>query len=327
MNTTEPTAAIPPSFTRLNLTQALGAVNDNLIKLIIVFFLVGRQGPAAAGTIAALGSAAFVLPFLLFSALAGSLADRLPKNRVIVGVKLLEVAIASLAAAGLFLGAPPLLYLTVFLLGTHSALLAPAKYGIVPELVTREELSRANSRLEAYSFTAIIGGTALAPFLVQAAGGRHGVAALAGVVVAAAGLGLSRTIPTGEPAAPGRPLAFLPGSYLRTLRGLRGDGYLLLAILGAAYFLFVGAFCQLNLLPYGMARLGLTQEQSGYLFLTAALGIGLGSLLAGRLSGRSVEFGVVPIGAVGLTNIWSASVRVVLNVGVGGNGTPALYFA
>ncbi|HEX5774118.1 MAG TPA: MFS transporter, partial [Geomobilimonas sp.] len=297
------TATTSPSgiFNRLNLAQALGAMNDNLIKLIIVFFLVGRQGPAAAGTIAAIGSAAFVAPFLVFSALAGSLADRYPKQRVIVGVKLLEVGIALLAGAGLFLGAPALLYLAVFLLGTHSALLAPAKYGIVPELVEREELSRANSRLEMFSFMAIIGGTALAPFLVQACGGRHGLASLAGVVIGGAGLVLALSLPVTPIAAPGRRLTVMPTSYFRTLRDLRGDGYLLLTVLGAAYFLFVGAFCQLNLLPYGIARLGLNQEESGYLFLAAAFGIGLGSLLAGRLSGRTVEFGVVPIGAVGLT--------------------------
>ncbi|GFE56643.1 acyl-[ACP]--phospholipid O-acyltransferase [Geobacter sp. AOG1] len=302
MNTSVPTTTISPGiFNRLNLTQALGAMNDNLIKLIIVFFLVGRQGPAAAGTIAAIGSAAFVAPFLVFSALAGSLADRYPKQRVIVGVKLLEVGIALLAGVGLFLAVPALLYLAVFLLGTHSALLAPAKYGIVPELVEREELSRANSRLEMFSFMAIIGGTALAPFLVQACGGRHGLASLAGIVVGVAGLLLALSLPTTATAAPGRRLTVMPTSYFRTLRDLRGDGYLLLTVLGAAYFLFVGAFCQLNLLPYGIARLGLSQEESGYLFLAAAFGIGLGSLLAGRLSGRTVEFGVVPIGAVGLT--------------------------
>ncbi len=302
MSTNSPTTAVPRgSFNRLNLAQALGALNDNLIKLIIVFYLVGLQGTAAAGTITAIGSAAFVAPFLLFSALAGSLADRYPKQRVIVGVKLLEVGIALLAGVGLFLGLPVLLYLTVFLLGTHSALLAPAKYGIVPELVEREELSRANSRLEMFSFMAIIGGTALAPFLVQAWGGRHGPASLMGIAVAVAGLVLARSLPVTATAAAGRRLAVMPTSYFRTLRGLKSDGYLLLAIIGAAYFLFVGAFCQLNLLPYGIVRLGLSQEESGYLFLAAAFGIGLGSLLAGRLSGRTVEFGVVPLGAIGLT--------------------------
>ena len=300
MNTTEPTT-LPVSFRRLNLVQALGALNDNLIKLIIVFYLIGRYGREEAGTIAALGSAAFVAPFLLFSALAGSLADRLPKGRIVVGVKVLEVGIALLAVTGLFLASAPLLYGAVFLLGTHSALFAPAKYGVVPELVPREGLSKANSLLEMASFLAIVGGTALAPFLVQLAGGRHGVALMAGIAIAAAGLAIARTLPPTEAVAPARAISFLPISYWRTLRSLAGDGYLLLAVIGAAYFLFVGAFCQLNLLPYGMKLLALSEEQSGYLFLAAAIGIGAGSLWAGRLSGRTVEFGVVPIGAVGLT--------------------------
>ncbi len=299
MDTT--TTTLPRSFARLNLAQALGALNDNLIKLIVVFFLIGRQGPAAAGTIAAIGSAAFVTPFLLFSALAGSLADRYPKQRIVVGVKCLEIGIALVACAGLVLGTSPLLYLAVFLLGTHSTLLAPAKYGVVPELVEREELSRANSNLEMCSFMAIICGTALAPFLVRASHGRYGLAAAAGIAVAVAGLLLARAIPITPVPDHRRPLALSPASYFRTLRELRKDRELLLAVLGAAYFLFVGAFCQLNLLPYGMDRLGLPQEESGYLFLAAALGIGLGSMLAGRLSGRTVEFGVVPIGAAGLT--------------------------
>jgi len=290
---------LPAAFTRLNLAQACGALNDNLIKLIIVFFLIGHFGAKDAGTIAALGSAAFVAPFLLFSALAGSLADRFPKNRLIIGVKGLEIAIACLAVLGVAMTQPLLLYLTVFLLGCHSALFAPAKYGVVPELVGREELSRANSLLEMSTFVAIVGGTALAPFLVQFAAGRYEMALLAGVAIAVVGLLLARSLPT-TPVAGHRPLAVSPLSYWRTMYSLRHDGYLLLAISGAAYFLFVGAFCQLNLLPYGMSRLGLSQEQSGYLFVAAALGIGLGALLAGRLSGRTVEFGVVPIGAAGL---------------------------
>jgi acyl-[acyl-carrier-protein]-phospholipid O-acyltransferase/long-chain-fatty-acid--[acyl-carrier-protein] ligase len=298
---TEINATLPAPFRRLNLAQACGALNDNLIKLLIVFYLVSRYGQSRAGTIAAIGSAAFVTPFLLFSALAGSLADRLPKRRIIVAVKSLEVGIALLAVAGLWLDSMPLLYGVVFLLGSHSALFAPAKYGVVPELVEREQLSRANSLLEMASYLAIVVGTALAPFLLQVAGGRHGVALLVGVAIAVLGLAVARTLPATPVAAPGQPLAWSPLVYWRTLQQLRGDGNLLLAVIGAAYFLFVGAFCQLNLLPYGMHYLGLSEAGSGYLFLAAAIGIGAGSLLAGRLSGRTVEFGVVPIGAAGLT--------------------------
>jgi acyl-[acyl-carrier-protein]-phospholipid O-acyltransferase / long-chain-fatty-acid--[acyl-carrier-protein] ligase len=295
------TSKLPVSFSRLNLTQACGALNDNLIKLLLVFYLVGRVGQEQAGAIAAIGSAAFVLPFLLFSALAGSLADRLPKRRIIVAVKCLETGIALLAVAGIWLASQPILYAVVFLLGSHSAFFAPAKYGVVPELVEREQLSRANSRLEMASYMAIVTGTALAPLLLQLTGGRHGLALMAGIGVAIAGLAIARTLPETAVAAPNQSFAWSPLVYWRTLRDLRGDGYLLLAVIGAAYFLFVAAFCQLNLLPYGIRYLGLSEAGSGYLFLAAAAGIGAGSLLAGHLSGRDVEFGIVPVGAIGLT--------------------------
>lgn len=125
-------------------------------------------------------------------------------------------------------------------------------------------------------------------------------------------------MPVTPAADPDRRFAWSPLVYWQTLRSLRHDGYLLLAVIGAAYFLFVGAFCQLNLLPYGIKFLGLSETGSGYLFVAAAVGIGIGSFLAGNLSGRDVEFGIVPIGAAGLTlaafllNAAPASLPVVL---------------
>ncbi|MEZ4601409.1 MAG: acyl-[ACP]--phospholipid O-acyltransferase [Syntrophotaleaceae bacterium] len=287
-------------FRRLNVIQALGALNDNLIKLIIVFFLIGPTGIDQAGAVAAQASAAFIIPFLLFSALAGSLADHFPKNRIILWVKGSEIGIALVAVSGAWLHSPVLLYLAIFLLGCHSAVMAPAKYGVVPEMVGREALSRANSLLEMFTFLAIVSGTALAPFLAQLSGGRYGIALLAGVVLALAGFVTACTLPSTPVPDTGRPLTASPAAYWRTLRSLREDNYLLLAVIGAAYFLFVGAFCQLNLLQYGKDIFDFSQEQSGYLFVPAAIGIGLGSWLAGRLSGCNVEFGVVPIGAAGL---------------------------
>jgi len=309
---------LPGAFTRLNLAQACGALNDNMLKLLLVFYLVSRAGQEQAGTIAAIGSGLFILPFLLFSAIAGSLADRLSKRQIIVAVKCLEVGITILAVVGVVSDDPNILYAVVFLLGSHSALFAPAKYGVVPELVARDQLSRANSRLEMASYLGIVGGTALAPILLHFAGGRYPLAVSAGIVIALAGLAFARALPQTPAADAVRPLAWHPGVYWQTLYGLRHDGYLLLAVIGAAYFLFVGAFCQLNLLPYGMRFLGLSESGSGYLFVAAAVGIGAGSFLAGNLSGRDVEFGIVPLGAIGLTvaafllNAAPASLVVVL---------------
>lgn len=291
----------PHSLRWLNSAQFLGALNDNILKLLIIFHLIAIRGTDKAGTVTALVGLSFALPFLLFSAPAGCIADRIAKSRVIVWVKLLEVAVTLLALAAFALGLESLLYVVVFLMATHSAFFAPAKYGIIPELVGREQLSRANGLIESFTFVAIVIGTALASLLAQLTAGRTWLAATACVGIALAGLWSALRIGQTEPADQTRKIALFPAEILRTVSGIRRQRHLMLAITGLAYFMAIGAFAQLNLIGYGIQQLGLTETRSGYLFLAAALGIGGGSLLAARLSGRNVEFGIVPIGAAGLT--------------------------
>ncbi|HJV66730.1 MAG TPA: acyl-[ACP]--phospholipid O-acyltransferase [Geomonas sp.] len=284
----------------LNLTQFLGALNDNILKLLIIFYLIGSHGSRDAGIITALVGACFVLPFLIFSAPAGCLADRFAKSRIMTAVKVVEVLVTALAVMALYLGSQGGVYAAVFLMATHSALFAPAKYGSLPELVDKAELSRANGLLESCTFLAIIIGTCLASLLAQLTGGKSWLAACACLLIALAGLWSACRIPATRASDPSRTVSLVPTEILKTLSEVRRDRDLTLAITGLAYFMFIGAFAQLNLISYGIERLGLTGTESGYLFLAAALGIGLGSLLAAKLSGRSVEFGVVPIGAAGL---------------------------
>jgi acyl-[acyl-carrier-protein]-phospholipid O-acyltransferase/long-chain-fatty-acid--[acyl-carrier-protein] ligase len=297
----EKAGKLPRSFRWLNATQFLGALNDNMFKLFIIFYLIGVQGADQAGMITAKAGAVFVLPFLLFSAASGVLADRLSKQRIIVAVKVMEVAVMLLGAAAFWTGSRFGLYAVLFLMATQSSLFGPSKYGIVPELVQKDQLSRANGVLESLTYLAIVLGTGLAPFLAQAMSADYHRAAIVCVVFAVAGLAACLKIGTTPPAGSAKEISPL---FLReiwkTLRSIRRDGYLFLAVLGSAYFLFLGAFIQINLIPYGMETLALGQEQSGYLFLVAAVGIGLGAFWAGKLSGRNVEFGVVPIGAAGL---------------------------
>jgi acyl-[acyl-carrier-protein]-phospholipid O-acyltransferase/long-chain-fatty-acid--[acyl-carrier-protein] ligase len=295
------TGALSRSFKRLNATQFLGAMNDNILKLLIIFCLIGVQGADRAGVITATVGAAFVLPFLLFSAPAGCLADRLRKSRIIVTVKLIEVVVTALAVAAFYFEWHNGLYLVIFLMAVHSAFFAPAKYGVIPELTGREQLSRANGLIESFTYLAIILGTVLASALAQAVGGRYWLAALFSFAVALTGLwsamGMEAT-PRGDN---GRQVALFPNEILRTVMTIRHDRHLLLAVIGQAYFMFIGAYAQLNLIAYGIQEMKLSEAHSGYLFLAAALGIGGGSLLAAKLSGRDVEFGIVPIGALGLT--------------------------
>ena len=314
------------SFAWLNVTQFLGALNDNVFKLLLIFFLITLEGPESAGRVAALAGALFVVPFLLFSPAAGMLADRVGKNRIIVAAKGMEVAVMALATAGFALAVPGLLYLALFLMALQSTLFSPAKYGIVPELVERASLSRANGFIEAMTYLAIILGTALATLLPTLTEGRYVMAGLACTAIALTGLATSLGIGRTTAAPPVQTAS--QGTLRRSLAVLRADRHLTLAVIGSAAFMLLGAYVQLNLIPLGMQNLGLSQEGGGALFLLAAFGIGLGSLAAGRLSGRNVELGIVPLGALLLTlsaltlgifpGQWEIALPAIFILGVGG---------
>lgn len=291
---------LPTGLSALNATQFLGAMNDNILKLLIIFFLIQSQGVHRAGIITATTGAAFVLPFLLFSAPAGCLADRFSKSRITVMVKAFEVLVTAFAVLAFALQQELVLYLLLFLMAAQSAFFAPAKYGIIPELAPRDELSRANGLIESFTFLAIIFGTTLASALTQAASGRFWLPACFCLAISVAGFFSSLRLPKVAAVAPDRPIRLFPSEIFRTLRHIHNDRWLMLAMVGLAWFWLVGAFAQLNLIGYGIQQLGLSEVYSNYLFLASALGIAAGSLLAARLSGRDVEFGIVPLGAIGL---------------------------
>ncbi|HBA82568.1 MAG TPA: acyl-[ACP]--phospholipid O-acyltransferase [Verrucomicrobia bacterium] len=303
MNTNPATELkMPPSFKWLNVVQFLGALNDNIFKLFLMFFLIALQGPEAAARISSLAGAIFVIPFLLFTALGGNLADRLSKRNIIVVAKLAEVVIMLLGSAAFAAHSVAGLYAVLFLMSVQSALFGPSKMGVIPELVGRARLSQANSILVTFTFIAIVLGSASAPMLGELTGKIYPVAQWFCVGIAVLGslaaFGIEKTPPSGS--LQKSSVFFLRDIY-RTLRFVRKDSYLFMAVIAAAYFLLIGAFLQMNIIPYGMQRLGLTQEQSGYLFFVAAIGIAVGSWLAGRLSGRNIEFGIVPLGSLALT--------------------------
>jgi len=291
------------SFAWLNVTQFLGALNDNIFKLLLICLLGNLMGESCRAKVVPAAFAIFVVPFLLFSHAAGVLADRISKRTIIVAVKFIEVAVLLAACVAVYYKSPVFLYVILFLMGCHSTLFSPSKYGIIPEIVPAEKLSRANSFLEGLTYMAIILGTFLPSFLLlQVIGGSYlGLAgiclclAVAGVI---ASFGIQKTPSAGS--TKNFSALFLVEIF-KTLRETKKDIHLFLAIMGSAYFLFLGAFIQQAGLIYGQECLRMSVEKSGYLFPVAALGIGIGALLSGKVSGRNIEFGIVPIGAVGLT--------------------------
>lgn len=290
------------SFTYLNFTQFLGALNDNIYKLLIVYFFIQLEGIEYSHQILASTGATFVIPFLLFSAISGTLADRFSKRDIIVTTKILELVIMGLAVCAFAFQSKWGSYGILFLLATQSAIFGPSKYGIVPELVSTEKISKANGLMTSFTFLAIILGTFLASFLIQITGRNFIICSIFCTFIALVGLVTSFGIEPTPPSGSEKKFQFF---FLReiyqTLKLARQEVSLLPAMFGSAYFLFVGAFAQLNIIPFAVQSLHLSDIQGGYLFFLTALGIGTGALIAGKISGRIVELGLVPIGALGIS--------------------------
>ncbi|MBI2742342.1 MAG: MFS transporter [Chlamydiales bacterium] len=290
------------SLAFLNLSQFLGAMNDNMFKLILVFLVIDIKGPEKANLIVSAAGATFVLPFLLFSSTAGVLADRFSKQKLLVMMKIAEVLIMTLALFAFGYRSIWAGYTLLFLLASHSAMFGPSKYGIIPEIVVRDRVSKANGLITGFTYLAMILGTFFASFFTEITGRKFVLTAAFCLVMALIGLassfGIKRTLPQGSEKEI-NPL-FLREIY-RTLCFCKGRKHLLLSIFGSAYFLFIGAFTQLNIIPYAMQSLHLSDIAGGYLFLPTALGIAIGSFIAGKASKKQIELGLSCLAGVAIS--------------------------
>ena len=290
-------------FWALIVTQFQGAFSDNILKNLVIFMLIGMDvSLSEKHKIGELVGALFSLPFILFSMAGGFLADRFSKRTISVGVKIFEIAVMLFALAGFWLNQLPMLLGCVFLMGVHSAFFGPSKYGLLPELLPEKKLSWGNGLLELGTFMAIILGTVAAGFLAEGFRGRQVWSGAILIALALAGLtaslGITR-VPAADPARKFR-VNFL-GDLFAQLGAVRKDRPLALAFLGNTYFNFLGALLLLNLFFYGAYGLHLAETQISYLNAALALGIGLGSAAAGYLSGGKIEYGLVPLGAFGMS--------------------------
>jgi acyl-[acyl-carrier-protein]-phospholipid O-acyltransferase/long-chain-fatty-acid--[acyl-carrier-protein] ligase len=292
------TTIATPGMRALLWTQLLGAFNDNILRMIAVFYASRALGPVQGP---ALVGAVFIAPFVLFSGWAGHLADAVSKRTVLVAGKVLEVGAMLLAVPALASGRLDLLLGVLFLMATQSTFFGPAKYGIVPELTPDTEISRANGLLEMTLFSAIIAGTWVGAELFGLWADQPWRLGIVLVAISVAGVATSLGIVPVPAARPGRPFAWNPWAEIgRGVRRLWPDRTLWLTAVGLAYFWFLGALLQLVLLDFGATALGAGEAAQGRLYTFLAAGIGAGSLVAGRLSGDKVELGLVPIGALGL---------------------------
>ena len=190
------------SFYLLNATQFLGALNDNIFKLLVIYFLIHIQGAEAAPIILSLAGAIFVIPFLLFSSGAGVLADRISKRTIIVAAKILELIIMLFAVSTIFSKWGFGCYIALFLMATQSALFGPSKYGIIPELVESKKVSKANGSMTSFTYLAIILGTFLASFITDITNKNFllvsGVCVFISILVLVSSLGIAKTVSQGS---------------------------------------------------------------------------------------------------------------------------------
>lgn len=287
------------------LTQLAGALNDNLLKSVLVLLATYKTATFAPGwspgLVSNLAAALFIVPFVLFSATAGQLADRYDKTTVIRAIKLAEVGIMALATAGLIAASLPLLLGALFCMGLHSAFFGPVKYSVLPRVLADGELVGGNALVETGTFLAILAGTIFAGWLVGTAESPW-ILGITMMVVAAVGAALSFMMPQTGSAQPELRVRWNPftqtGKLLREAKGTRA---VWLALLGISWFWFFGAL-YLAQFP-GMAQSNLHGDTSVVTLLLATFSVGVagGSLLCERLSGHKVEIGLVPFGSLGMT--------------------------
>jgi 1-acyl-sn-glycerol-3-phosphate acyltransferase len=285
------------------LTQFFGAFNDNVYKnALIILIAFQPEGQGDSNTLINLSAGLFILPFFLFSATAGQLADKYEKSRFIRWVKFMEIVIMSLAVAAFHLEEIPLLMGLLFLMGTQSAVFGPLKYGILPQHLRDMELVGGNGMVEMGTFLAILLGTLTGGVLIGLPGNGAALVSVAVVVLACLGFLSSLGIPRAPAVAPGLRINWNPLTETwRNMRFARGNRTVFLSILGISWFWLLGATYLAQLPNFTKGTLGGNEQVVTLLLTLFSIGIGVGSLLCERLSDRRVELGLVPFGSIGLT--------------------------
>ena len=286
-------------------TQFLGAFNDNVFKqslIILLAFNAASMTTLSPSILANLCAGLFILPFFLFSATAGQLADKYEKTLLIKIIKACEVGIMLIAAIGFHFQQLPLLLIALFLMGVHSSAFGPIKYAILPQTLTKNELVGGNALVETGTSLAILIGSMLGGFLIALKPSGRELVSWAVLLIAVIGFIASWKIPRAESA--NKDLVINWNPFTETWRNfifIRQNRTVLLSIMGISWFWFYGATFLTQIPNYTKQVLGGDEHVVTFLLTIFSVGIGLGSLLCERLSDKKVELGLVPFGSIGLT--------------------------
>ncbi|NKJ45552.1 glycerol acyltransferase [Burkholderia sp. SG-MS1] len=286
-------------------TQFLGAMNDNVFKIgftSLVTYQAARFSGVDPATAAFLISAIFILPFVLFSATSGQIADKYDKAMLTRLVKSFEIVVMLIGGTGFWLHSAPLLYLCTFLMGVHSTVFGPVKYSYLPQHLSKTELVGGNGMVEMGTFVAILLGT-----IVGGAGAglaEYGALVLAGacIAIALAGRIVSGFVPPTAAPQPALRINWNPFSETwRNLKLARENRTVFLSLLGISWLWFVGATFLSSFFSFAKNVLSANPDVVTVLLGTFSIGIGIGSLMCEKLSKRRIEIGLVPLGSIGMS--------------------------
>ena len=292
-------------FAPFFLTQFFGAGNDNIFKFaftVLATYSAADWGGLDSRSAGAVIGGLFILPFVLFSATSGQLADKYEKSRLMRLVKDFEIAVMLLIAAGFIWKIVALLFLGIFLMGLHSTLFGPVKYAYLPQHLDDQELTGGNGMVEMGTFVAILLGTMIGGELIAIPG--HGPVYVAAISIAIAVLGriAAGFIPQSPPADPALKITWNPVSETwRNLMVARENRSVFLSVLGVSWLWFFGSVFLTSFAGFSKEVLGGNESVVTLLLAVFSIGVAIGALLCERLSGHKVEIGLVPFGSIGMT--------------------------
>ncbi|MFK7816246.1 MAG: MFS transporter [Gammaproteobacteria bacterium] len=287
------------------LTQFFGAFNDNVFKnalFILIAFQSSYAGSTDSTSIINLAAILFIMPYLLFSALAGQIADRFEKSSLIRRIKFAEICIMFIAAYGFYSQNIVVLLFTLFLMGTQSSLFGPIKYSIIPQHLNKNELVGGNALVESATFGAILLGTMLGGILIGISNGANFLIPCTIIFLATLGFFSSLKIPLAPAVDPDLKIKWNALSEtFSNLAALRENRTVFNSVLGVSWFWFLGSTYITQLPNYTRLSLGANEQVVTFFLALFCIGIAIGSLTCERLSNRTIELGLVPIGSIGLT--------------------------
>jgi 1-acyl-sn-glycerol-3-phosphate acyltransferase len=286
-------------------TQFFGAFNDNVLKnalVILVTYKAVQVGGLSGAQMVQLASGIFILPFFLFSATSGQIADKFEKKKIIQWVKFAEIAIMCLATAGFLLHQVIFLFAVLFCMGLHSTVFGPVKYSVLPQLVSENELVGGTALIESGTFLAILLGTITGGLVIAIEPSGPAWVSLVLVGVAVFGFVAALRIPQCPAEDPGLKIEWNPiPPTLSIFRYTRLNRSVFLSVLGISWFWFFGASLLSEFAPYCKEVLHVNEAGVTLLLGIFSVGIALGSLLCERMSGHKLELGLVPFGSIGMS--------------------------